>query len=70
MARNLKIETEVEQEGRWIADIPSLPGVMVYGSSRYEAVQRVKALALRILAERLEHGEPVPEAAEFFSVAP
>jgi len=51
------IETEVEEDGRWIADIPDMPGVLVYGVTREEAVSKVKALALRIIADRLEHGE-------------
>ena len=68
MAVNLRIETEQEDDGRWIAEIPDLPGVMVYGVSRDEAVSRVKALALRALADRLENGESIPQAAELFSV--
>ncbi len=51
------IEIEQEEDGRWIADIPELPGVMVYGDSREGAIARVKALALRVVADRLEHGE-------------
>lgn len=51
------IEIEQEEDGRWIADIPELPGVMVYGDSREEAIAKVKALALRVVADRLEHGE-------------
>lgn len=50
------IEIEREEDGRWIADVPELPGVMLYGRSREDAIARVKALALRVLAERLEHG--------------
>jgi predicted RNase H-like HicB family nuclease len=46
-----RIETEHEDDGRWIAEIPDLPGVLVYGASRDEAVSRVKALALRALAD-------------------
>lgn len=53
----LQIETELEQEGRWIAEIESLPGVMAYGATRDEAVQRAQALALRIIADRLENDE-------------
>ena len=68
MAVNLRIETEQEDDGRWIAEIPDLPGVMVYGTTRDEAVSRVKALALRALADRLENGEAIPQAAELFSV--
>ena len=70
MAVNLRIETEQEEDGRWIAEIPDLPGVMVYGTSRHEAVSRVKALALRALADRLENGEPIPQTADLFSVVP
>jgi predicted RNase H-like HicB family nuclease len=65
-----RIEIEREADGRWIAEIPDLPGVMVYGVSREDAVAKVEALALRVLADRLEHGEPVPEVADVFSVAP
>jgi predicted RNase H-like HicB family nuclease len=59
--RNLRIEIEQEEDGRWIAEAPDLPGVLAYGQTRKEAVARVEALALRVLADRLEHGEPVPE---------
>ena len=65
---NLKIEIDCEEDGRWIADVPDLPGVMVYGKDRREAIARVKALALRILADRLEHGEEIPELVEVFTV--
>lgn len=51
------METEQEENGRWIAEVRELPGVMVYGSSTEEAVAKVKALALRVVADRLEHGE-------------
>jgi predicted RNase H-like HicB family nuclease len=70
MASNLTIETEQEDDGRWIAEVSSLPGVMAYGASRDEATAQVKALALRVLAERLENGELVDETADLFSVAP
>jgi predicted RNase H-like HicB family nuclease len=52
-----KVEIEQEQDGRWIAEIPGLPGVMVYGATPDEARDRVQALALRVLADRLENGE-------------
>lgn len=52
-----KIEFEREQDGRWIAEIPDLAGVLCYGANQPEAVARVQALALRVLAERLEHQE-------------
>jgi len=53
----MNIEIEREDDGRWIADVPELPGVMSYGRSREEAISKVEALALRVLADRLEHGE-------------
>jgi predicted RNase H-like HicB family nuclease len=56
-----RIEIDREDDGRWIAEVLELPGVMVYGEDRASAVARVQALALRVLAERLEHGEEVPE---------
>lgn len=65
----LRVEVEQEEDLRWIAEIPGLPGVLVYGQIKQEAVARVKALALRVLADRLEHGETVPETADFFLVA-
>lgn len=54
---DLTIEIEQEEDGRWLAEVMSLPGAMAYGRSRVEAVARVKALALRVLADRIEHGE-------------
>jgi predicted RNase H-like HicB family nuclease len=56
-----QIELEQEADGRWIAEVPTLPGVQTYGVTRPDAVAKVQALALRVLAERLEHGEAVPE---------
>ncbi len=55
------VEIERETDGRWIAEVPQLPGVMTYGSTRDEAVARVQALALRVVADRLEHNEAAPE---------
>lgn len=66
----LSIDIEREDDGRWLAEVPELPGVMVYGQTREEAIARAKALALRVLADRLEHGEEVPEVIEDFSVTP
>ena len=59
------IELEREDDGQWIAEIPALAGVMCYGQDRDEAVTRVQALALRVIAERLEHREA---PAEFLNV--
>ena len=62
------IEVEREDDGRWIAEVAGLPGVMTYGQNREEAISKVKALALRVLADRLEHGEEVPELRKVFAV--
>ena len=53
----LVVEPEQEEDGRWIAEITGLPGVLAYGPSRDEALRAVEALALRVLADRIEHGE-------------
>jgi predicted RNase H-like HicB family nuclease len=57
----LQIEVEQETDGRWLAEVNALPGVLSYGATRTEAVAKVQALALRVLAERLEQGQTVPE---------
>ena len=57
----LLVEMEQESDGRWIAEIPELPGVMAYGESSADALSKVQALALRVLADRLEHGEASPD---------
>ena len=64
----MKIEIEREEDGRWIAEVPELPGVMGYGQTKDEAVAKVETLALRVLADRLEHGEEIPELDELFAV--
>lgn len=56
-----KVEIEQEEDGRWIAEVVELPGVMVYGQTPQEATAKVQALALRVVADRLEHGEAGPE---------
>ncbi|MDB6077106.1 MAG: type toxin-antitoxin system HicB family antitoxin [Akkermansiaceae bacterium] len=65
----MTVEVEQEIDGRWIAEIPVIPGAMVYGSSRPEAVAKVEALVLRILADRLDQGEEAPELDQVFTVA-
>jgi predicted RNase H-like HicB family nuclease len=65
----MKIEIEREEDGRWIAEIPELPGVMAYGNKRSEAIAGAQVLALRVLADRLEHGEEIPEINEVFAVS-
>jgi predicted RNase H-like HicB family nuclease len=52
---NLAVEVEQETDGRWIAEVPQVPGAMAYGSKRDEAISNVEALALRVLADRLGH---------------
>jgi predicted RNase H-like HicB family nuclease len=64
----MKIEVDREDDGRWIAEIPELPGVMAYGPTRDAAISKAKALALRVLADRLEHGEEIPELKGVFAV--
>ncbi len=54
------IETEREDDGRWIAEVLEIPGAMVYGPTTHDAIAKAQALALRILAERLEHGKDTP----------
>ncbi len=56
-----RIEVEQEEDGRWIAEVLELSGAMAYGPTREEATARAKALALRSMAERLEHGEAGPD---------
>jgi predicted RNase H-like HicB family nuclease len=66
----LKIRLLREDDGRWIGDIPELPGVAVYGSTAEEATLKVKALALRVIAEEIEHGEVKPSTDTLeFSIA-
>jgi len=65
----MKIEIEREEDGRWIAEIPELSGVMVYGDTRNQAISKAQALALRVLADRLEHEEEIPELKEVFAVS-
>lgn len=60
----LTIELEREDDGRWLAEVLELPGALCYGESREEATARVQALALRVIAERLEHGEAPAEMLE------
>lgn len=55
------VETEQEEDGRWLAEVLELPGALAYGDSADEATAKVQALALRVVADRLEHGEAVPE---------
>ena len=54
---DFNIECEREEDGRWLAEVPQLPGVLAYGTTADEAMAKAEVLALRVLAERLEHGE-------------
>ncbi len=56
----LRVELDREEDGRWLAEVVGLPGVLAYGASREDALAKVQALALRVIADRLEHGERVP----------
>ena len=64
----MSIETEQEEDGRWIAEVPEIPGALGYGATRDAAIAKVEALVLRILADRLENGEPAAELDEVFTV--
>ncbi len=67
---SLTIEVEHESNGRWLAEALELPGVMTYGQSAEEAVGKAQVLALRVVADRLEHGEPMLLAQQLFRVIP
>ena len=69
MSQNLVIEIDQEEDGRWIAEVSAIPGVMAYGQTQENAIAQAKALALRVMADRLENGETVPEMGDVFSVA-
>lgn len=57
------IQLSRQTDGRWIAEVSELPGVMVYGGTSQDAIAKVKALALRVVADRLDHGEAAPDLA-------
>lgn len=65
----MQVAVEQEEDGRWIAEVEAVPGALAYGATRDEAVARVEALVLRVLADRLENGEGAPEAAALFAAA-
>jgi len=62
------VEVEQEEDGRWICEIPQLPGVMSCGSTKDEVIAKAEALALRVLADRVEHGEEIPQLDSVFGV--
>ena len=61
----LTLEVEREEDGRWLAEVPQLSGVLAYGTTQAEAMSKAEVLALRVLAERIEHGEAKPVAINF-----
>jgi predicted RNase H-like HicB family nuclease len=61
MMMTFTVEYEREDDGRWLAEVVELPGVLAYGANSEEAIARAQALALRVLADQLEHGEGSPE---------
>jgi predicted RNase H-like HicB family nuclease len=61
----LTLEVEREEDGRWLAEVPQLSGVLAYGATQAEAMSKAEVLALRVLAERIEHGEAKPIAINF-----
>ena len=65
----MRLDVEQEEDGRWLAEAVALPGALAYGATRSEAIARVEALVLRVLADRLEHGERAPELDRLFSAA-
>lgn len=65
----MQVEVEKEDDGRWIAEVPALPGALAYGETKAEAVARVEALVLRALADKIEHGEEAPGLDRVFTVA-
>lgn len=69
MNMDLTVEFERETDGRWLAEVPELPGVMAYGTTQEDALRAVEVLALRVLADRLEHGETMPPPAHVSFVA-
>lgn len=64
----MNIEIDKEADGRWIAEVPDLSGVMAYGTTRQDALAKAESLALRVIADRLDHGEAIPELDELFAV--
>ena len=64
----MRIEIEKESDGRWIAEVIELSGVMEYGRNREEAISKVEALALRVIADRIENGEHIPALDSLFAL--
>lgn len=64
----MKIEIEQEMDGRWIAEVIDLNGVLAYGATKEDAFAKAEALALRVIADRIDHGEAIPELDQLFSL--
>ena len=62
---NFTLECEQEVDGRWIAEVPELPGVLAYGTSSADAMSKAEVLALRVIADQLENGEAEPVSIQF-----
>lgn len=65
MIEPIRVEVEPEDDGRILASVPNLPGVMAYGATEAEAVRKVKAIALQVLADMIESGEDIPAPLRF-----
>lgn len=65
----MRIEVQHEEDQRWLAEVLDLPGVMAYGETRDQAVAKAEALALRVIADRIDHGESIPELDDLFVVS-
>jgi predicted RNase H-like HicB family nuclease len=65
----MRIEVQREEDQRWLAEVLDLPGVMAYGETRDQAVAKAEALALRVIADRIDHGESIPELDDLFVVS-
>lgn len=66
----LSIELDVEEDGRFIAEVPEIPGVLVYGITKQDAIALAQSLALRMLADRVEHGEAIQDIVSLFRLPP
>ena len=62
------VDIDREADGRWLYEVVELPGVLAYGATRDDAIAKAKALAFRVIADRLEHGEDVPEVRHVFTI--
>jgi len=64
---HLTIEIEQEEDGRWLTEVLEIPGVMAYGKTQEDAIAKIQTLTLRVLADRIEHGDTIPELSTIFS---